>query len=105
MRGLRDDKGFTLLELLLALPLALLILTALLLLLKVGVGSFDSGRASSDAHYALRHVRSALVDDIVAAHNCTVSAHPGGAELSAGRAGGCLTLEGIDEYGGDYTIS
>lgn len=104
LRRRSNHRGFTLLELLLALPLAVLVLSALLLLLRVGIGSFESGQVNSDAHYALRHARGMLIEDIVGGQSCAVLTRAGGAEVNSGQSGSCLRIARVDERGQDYTI-
>lgn len=101
----RDDNGFTLLELLVALPLAALILTAVLMLLRLGTAGFEAGLAGSDAHYALRHIRGSVIQDIVAGQRCEVLSRPNGAPLAAGQSGRYLKIYGEEAPGGRaYTV-
>ena len=100
----KNRGGFTLLEMLVALPIALLILAGALLLFRVGIDSFNRAYRNSDAHYALRHARTYLLEDITAGQGYVIYDRPNGSRLRDGTPGGCLEIFRTTEAGNVYRV-
>ncbi|MEA1960273.1 MAG: prepilin-type N-terminal cleavage/methylation domain-containing protein [Bacillota bacterium] len=101
---MRNDKGTTLLEMLIALALFGLISAGLVTVYWISETAFNGQSARADVQYSARHAREAIISDFVACTSFSVLDVCGGIEVADGSVGTCLHIAKSDRTV-DYYIN